>query len=219
MKNLPENKSLPQDETAKLTTNFIFVLLVSCWGTEQSQMLFKRCMHTYVTGKILKIYDPERYWRSKNRFSLANFIGNLSACFLTIKKTPETPFSCPFCLVPNFEAAYRGPKTNEQIQIELEDQRKVEELRTKIRQEEIEADRQRELKRQREREASKAKTITSPTPVPDPPPNSPSSHIGSPTLPAKITEMHRNAKTPQEIDAAELEYAIWLSLNAHDSPP
>jgi hypothetical protein len=134
----------------------------------------------------------------------------LVACFLTIKKTPETPFGCPFCLVPNFEVHFTGPKTKEQIQIELEDQRKVDELRLQIRQEEIEADRQRELKRQQQREASAAKAIP---PGLATPPNSPSSPMGSPILPANIVSMQQRAKTAQEIDEAELAAAIWLSLN------
>ena len=92
---------------------------------------------------------------------------HLIACFLTIKRTPETPFGCPFCLVPNFDVQFTGPKSKEQIQIELEDQRKVDELRLKIRQEEIEADRQRELKRQQQREAAASKAI--PTGIATPP--------------------------------------------------
>lgn len=62
---------------------------------------------------------------------------------------------CPFCLGPSLEVEYRGPKTLDQIQSELDDERKVKELRKKIRDEEIESDRLRELKREKEREEAR----------------------------------------------------------------
>lgn len=163
-------------------------------------------------------------------------------CFLTIKKTPETPFGCPFCLVPNLEVRFTGPKTKEAIQIELEDQRKVDALKLEIRQEEIEADRQRELRRKQEREASRPLPVpalspssvspqssspalyspspsslaTSPpsaSPLPSTPPNTAASMMGSPTLPSQLAQLRINAKSIDEIDEAELQAAIWLSLN------
>jgi hypothetical protein len=143
--------------------------------------------------------------------------GVCTPCFLTIKKTPETPFGCPFCLVPNFEVQYKGPKTKEQIDSELEDQRKVDELRKKMRDEEIEADRQRELKRQKEREErSKAIAIQKPPPTP---PNSPNSLYGSP-VPDDILRNIVEAKSETERAEMELAAAIWLSLNPDSlSPP
>lgn len=135
------------------------------------------------------------------------------ACYLTIKKTPETPFGCPFCLVPSFEVHYLGPKTSEQIAMELEDIRKVNELKQKIRQEEIESDRQRELKRQKEREEAAARSQARNVPVPVTPPKSPDSLYGSPTLPSHFIDLHKSAVTQQEKDEAELAAAIWLSLN------
>lgn len=144
--------------------------------------------------------------------------GVCTACFLTIKKTPETPFGCPFCLVPNFDVKYRGPKTQKQIETELEDQRSVDALRKKIRDEEIEADRLREEKRQKEREErSKSISIAS---VPKTPPNSPAIPLGSPSMPSEILRRIQQAESERDRQQAELEAAIWLSLNpdALDSP-
>ena len=124
--------------------------------------------------------------------------------------------------MPNFEVQFLGPKTREQIASELEDIRKVNELRHQIRQEEIESDRQRELKRQKDRAeaASKAQTkAISISVVPPTPPNSPASPdssdslYGSPKIPSHILELHKMATTQQERDEAELAAAIWLSLN------
>lgn len=78
-----------------------------------------------------------------------------AACYITIKKTPTTPLGCPFCLGPSLEVVFRGPKTLDQIRSELDDAKKVDDLKRQIREEEIEADRQRALKREKEREEAK----------------------------------------------------------------
>lgn len=143
-----------------------------------------------------------------------------SACFLTVKKTQETPFGCPFCLVPNFDVKYRGPKTQKQIDTELEDQRSVDALRKKIREEEIEADRLREEKRQKEREErTKSASISTVTKTP---PNSPDVTLGSPSMPSEILRRIQEAQSERDRQQAELEAAIWLSLNPDsldDTPP
>lgn len=158
-----------------------------------------------------------------------------------IKKTPQTPIGCPFCLGPVLVVKYKGPKTQEQITTELEDARKVDALRKQIRQEEIEADRLREEKRRKEKEDAQARSlarnleargsqngasvhILAPTPVSSP---VTPSNIPSPTsngFSSVVTSPNSSTTTPSkpikegEIDFQNLEDVFAVLTDPSTSP-
>lgn len=64
-------------------------------------------------------------------------------CLLQIKKPNSLDIECPYCLHAKLKTVFRGPKSEGRRLSELEEQRKVEALQEKMREEERERDAQR----------------------------------------------------------------------------
>jgi hypothetical protein len=86
--------------------------------------------------------------------------GACTECYLQVKR-PNQSTTCPFCNHAQYIVTFTGPLTREEIAQEAQEQQKVQELKTIMRNEEIERDKQRMLEKERLRKEQEQHGVAS----------------------------------------------------------
>lgn len=156
------------------------------------KLIFARALAPSFDGQVDLVTDDQEecpicllcYTGGLNRATCCHK-GMCTECFLQINPriTVSPTLKCPFCSRPNFAVKFCGPLTEEERAAIAQEQKKVDDLERKMREEEIERDRERERKRADERAktaklsgkepeptATDAPPPGAPPPVPSPPP-------------------------------------------------
>ncbi len=112
-------------------------------------------------------------------------------------------FRCPFCLKEEFIAVYRGPTTTEEREAEAAEEEAVNQLKLKMRMEEIEEDKRRMERKRQQSLSSDATGATSPST-----PSTPANVASTPQTSPDATRSPPPVRAP----ASPSPHAAFLSL-------
>ncbi|CAI5471853.1 unnamed protein product [Closterium sp. Yama58-4] len=152
--------------------------------------------------------------------------GMCTECFLQMKSpTASSMLQCPFCKAPTFSVEFRGKRTAEERNVELEEEQKVIEAKIRMRQEEEEAYAARVAERQAAAEAASSLNSSStssalPPTTPPPsrtPPNPPTSAASAGATSASSVAGESAGEAAAEAAAAAAPAATAAASGSSDT--